>query len=166
MEIDTQKIDEALLGLLYLTLHDERRAWKGADWDALARLHEKGFIDNPATKAKSVVFTEDGLREAKHVFEKQFTKQTQSIWRKLPGRTDTEVRPADGTTGFICKDAIDRKPFFRIYESDGTFTDYDLHHDDLEVTITHEALASFYKSKDRHVLDHSPQVLGLDEQQK
>ena len=29
MEIDVDKIDDAVLGLLWLTLHDERRAWKG-----------------------------------------------------------------------------------------------------------------------------------------
>ena len=84
MEIDTHKIDEAVLGLLYLTLHDGCRAWKGADWDALARLYQKGLIDNPATKTKSVVFTEDGLREAERSFEKQFTKQTPSTWKICP----------------------------------------------------------------------------------
>ena len=31
MEIDTNKIDDAVLGLLWLTLHEERRAWTGAD---------------------------------------------------------------------------------------------------------------------------------------
>ena len=43
MEIDTDKIDEAVLALLYLTLHDGVRAWKGHDWDALDRLHRKGM---------------------------------------------------------------------------------------------------------------------------
>jgi hypothetical protein len=31
MEIDTQKVDEAVLALLYLTLHNGARAWKGFD---------------------------------------------------------------------------------------------------------------------------------------
>src|SRR3954454_16507101 len=60
MEIDTDRIDQAVLALLYLGLHDRWRAWKGFDWDALDRLHEKGMISNPASKAKSVVFTEVG----------------------------------------------------------------------------------------------------------
>lgn len=34
MEIDEEKIDEAVLALLYLTLHDGGRAWKSVDWDA------------------------------------------------------------------------------------------------------------------------------------
>src|SRR3954469_15878484 len=43
MALDTDKIDEAVLALLYLTRHDHWRAWKGFDWDALDRLYEKGL---------------------------------------------------------------------------------------------------------------------------
>lgn len=32
---------------------------------------------------------------------------------------------------------------------------------DLEVTITADAMASFYEIGDRRILDHSPNVLGL-----
>jgi len=44
MGLDTDKIDDAVLALLFLTLHDHWRAWKGFDWDALNRLYEKGLI--------------------------------------------------------------------------------------------------------------------------
>jgi len=64
MEINTDRIDETVLGLLWLTLHDKRRAWKGHDWDALNRLHEQGFIHDPVNKAKSVVLTDKGLARA------------------------------------------------------------------------------------------------------
>jgi len=64
MEYDQDKIDEVVLALLYLTLHDECRAWKSHDWDTLDNLHAKGYISNPATSAKSVVFTEEGLDRA------------------------------------------------------------------------------------------------------
>ena len=47
MEIDTDRIDEAVLALLYLGLHDRYRAWKGFDWDAMDRLHDKGLISDP-----------------------------------------------------------------------------------------------------------------------
>lgn len=57
MEIDRDKIDDAVLALLWLTLHDERRAWKGIDWDALERLHARGLIADPVRKAKSVILT-------------------------------------------------------------------------------------------------------------
>ena len=64
MALDTDKIDDAVLALLFLTLHDHWRAWKGFDWDALNRLYEKDLIGDPVNKAKSVVFTEEGLRRA------------------------------------------------------------------------------------------------------
>ena len=74
MEIDNDKIDEAVLALLYLTLHDNgERAWKSHDWDAMNRLHEKGYISNPVGKAKSVRLTPEGLRESEQLFEKLFT---------------------------------------------------------------------------------------------
>ena len=47
MDIDTEKVDEAVLAVLYLTLHDRVRVWKGVDGDVLARLHEKGLIHDP-----------------------------------------------------------------------------------------------------------------------
>jgi Domain of unknown function (DUF6429) len=76
MEIDTDKIDNAVLGLLWLTLHDGRRAWKGFDWGALDRLHEKGLIADPANKAKSVVLTDEGLKRAEELFQVLFTRPT------------------------------------------------------------------------------------------
>ena len=74
MAINTDKIDDAALALLYLTLHDGCRAWKGMDWDVLGRLHDKGMIDNPVGKVKSVVFTQEGLERAKALFKEMFEK--------------------------------------------------------------------------------------------
>lgn len=74
MQIDTDKIDDAALALMYLTLHDNCRAWKQIDWDITNRLHDKGLIDNPIGKAKSVGLTEEGLKQAELLFEKLFTK--------------------------------------------------------------------------------------------
>ncbi|MFT0878874.1 DUF6429 family protein [Rhodopseudomonas sp. G2_2311] len=75
MKFGTEKIDDATLELLYLTLHDCNRAWKGHDWDTLDRLHDKGLIGSPAGKVKSVTFTDEGLRRAKEVFEAMFAKK-------------------------------------------------------------------------------------------
>ena len=75
MDVDEDRIDEAVLALLWLTLHDGARAWKGHDWDALDRLHRKGLILNPANKARSVVLTEDGLHEAERLFETLFARR-------------------------------------------------------------------------------------------
>jgi hypothetical protein len=75
MDIDTEKIDEAVLALLYLTLHEESRAWKSFDWDAMNRLYAKGFILNPVGKTKSVLLTDKGLEESGRLFEKLFVKR-------------------------------------------------------------------------------------------
>src|SRR3954454_14855052 len=72
MDIDADRIDEATLALLYLGLHDRWRAWRGFDWGALDRLHRKGLISDPVGKAKSVVFTDEGLREAERLVKEQF----------------------------------------------------------------------------------------------
>jgi hypothetical protein len=74
MPLNQNKIDDAALALLYLTLHDGNRAWKGLDWGVLGRLHEKGMIDDPVGKVKSVVFTQEGLERAKVLFETMFSK--------------------------------------------------------------------------------------------
>ena len=73
MDFNTRKIDDAVLALLYLGLHDECRAWKGFDWDAMGRLHERGYITDPVGKAKSVMFTEEGLRESGRLFRELFS---------------------------------------------------------------------------------------------
>ncbi|MBI4455947.1 MAG: hypothetical protein HY644_08615 [Acidobacteria bacterium] len=71
-KLDEEKIDQAVLALLYLGLHEERRAWKGFDWNAMNRLHEKGYISDPVGKAKSIVFTDEGLLESKRLLNDLF----------------------------------------------------------------------------------------------
>ena len=73
-DYDREKVDEVVLALMYLTLHDDYRAWKGFDWEVLDRLYEKGWIGDPKNKAKSVVFTEEGLAKSESLFEKYFGK--------------------------------------------------------------------------------------------
>lgn len=77
METDDDKIDDAVLGLLWLTLHDERCAWKAMDWLALDRLHRKGLIDDPVNRTKSVVLTDEGLQRSEALFEKLFARPPQ-----------------------------------------------------------------------------------------
>ena len=74
MEPDHEKIEKAVLAMMYLTLHDGHRAWKQFDWETMNRLHEKGFIENPINKTKSVVLTEQGLKEAERLFKELFAK--------------------------------------------------------------------------------------------
>lgn len=74
MNIDTEKIDEAVLALLWLTLHNGNRAWKNIQWEAMNRLYEKDLIANPRNKAKSVVLTEEGLRLAEQKCRELFAR--------------------------------------------------------------------------------------------
>jgi hypothetical protein len=57
-----------------LGVNQGARAWKGFDWEAMNRLHEKGYITDPRGKAKSVVFTEGGFERAKRLLEELFRK--------------------------------------------------------------------------------------------
>ncbi len=75
MAIDTDRIDDAVLALLHLTLQDQGRAGKGFDSDTLGRLHRKGMIGDPAGESTSVVLTGDGLQRSAKLFEAMFTKQ-------------------------------------------------------------------------------------------
>jgi hypothetical protein len=74
-EIDHDKLAEAALAILSLTLHDGGRVWKGLDWDLMDLLHEKGWIVDPRSKAKSVVLTEDGERLADACLRKHFGRR-------------------------------------------------------------------------------------------
>ncbi len=74
MEIDTDRIDDAVLALLQLGLHDHGRAWKGFDWEVLNRLHAKGFISDPVSKAKSVELSDEGQRRSEQLFSNMFSK--------------------------------------------------------------------------------------------
>jgi len=75
MAINSDKVDEMTLALMYLTTFKDRhglRTWKSHDWDVLNRLHERGYIDDPVSKAKSVMLTEEGAERSRRLFEKHF----------------------------------------------------------------------------------------------
>jgi hypothetical protein len=79
MKPNLDKIDEAVLALLYLTSFAEgkgalalTRAWKGLDWEALDRLHKKGLISDPKKKAKSVVLSQEGRQLSEELFRRLF----------------------------------------------------------------------------------------------
>lgn len=75
MELDTDRIDQAVLALLALGRHDGYRAWKSFDWESMQRLYERGYITDPVGKAKSVLFTEDGARESQRLLEILFGRE-------------------------------------------------------------------------------------------
>jgi len=71
-EWDQDRVDECVLALLQLTLHDGARAWKGFDFEVMGRLFEKGYILDPRGKSKSVVLTEEGLVRSRELSERLF----------------------------------------------------------------------------------------------
>ena len=75
-QVDWEKVDEVVLALLSLTLHEETpyggRAWKGHSWEVLDRLHAKGWIGNPVGKTKSVVLGPEDMARARAMFAKWF----------------------------------------------------------------------------------------------
>lgn len=90
MDFDQDKVDDAVLALLWLTASGDQygtRAWKGHDWDALDRLHQKGFISNPKSKAKSVALTEEGANESRRLFEELFGTGTTRGAKECEGST-------------------------------------------------------------------------------
>lgn len=74
-DIDWDRVDDAALALLWLTLHDGDRVWKQIDWDITDRLYESGYISDPKRKAKSVVLTPEGRERAERLFGELFTHQ-------------------------------------------------------------------------------------------
>jgi hypothetical protein len=76
MELDTNKIDDAVLALLVLGLHDGDRVWKGFDCESMNRLHEQGYISDPRSKTKAVVLTVEGLARARQLLEQLFSRQS------------------------------------------------------------------------------------------
>jgi len=75
MDYDQDKVDEMVLALLWLTQTGDGRAWKGHDWDAMDRLHAKGYISDPKSKAKSVVLSDEGERLSRELFERHFARK-------------------------------------------------------------------------------------------
>ena len=77
MKYDQDKVDEMTLALLYLvtTQREEglgARAWRGFDSNTMNRLYEKGWIDDPKSKASSLHLTEDGFKKSEQLFLEHF----------------------------------------------------------------------------------------------
>jgi len=73
-DLDGERLAEAALGILSLTLHDGR-VWKALDWDLMDLLYQKGWIFDPVSKAKSIALTADGERLARALLLKHFGKR-------------------------------------------------------------------------------------------
>jgi len=77
MEFDTDKVDDTVLALLWLTSFEDHggvRAWKTQSWDVMNRLYEKGYISDPRSKAKSIILSEEGRERSMELFKKLFSR--------------------------------------------------------------------------------------------
>ena len=76
MPYDKDKVDEATLALLYLSLtrapDGGGRAWKAYDLQTLTRLHQKGWLAPPKTRDITVNLTPAGVQQAETFFRKYF----------------------------------------------------------------------------------------------
>lgn len=75
MDVDAVKLEQTVLALLHLNTFDEKlgkRAWKALPWSVMDQLHDKGYISDPATKAKSVRLSDEGARLSEELFGKLF----------------------------------------------------------------------------------------------
>ena len=70
------------------------------------------------------------------------------------------TKSATGVEGCLIR-GHDGTYYFRVYDADHNFVDYDLMHSDLSVTIS-DPDAFFYNDKSGTRLDHSPQTLGIE----
>jgi hypothetical protein len=85
MEYDKEKVDELTLALMYVVSSTDKfgtRSWKGFDWDTLDRLHQKGYIGQPKSKALSVAVTDEGVKLSAEFFRKHFGVQGDGSARK------------------------------------------------------------------------------------
>ena len=72
MNYDQDKVDDAVLALLYLVLHQPGpyQAWLSFEWATLDRLHQKGMIGDAKNKNTSVALTDDGVAKAAVAFQR------------------------------------------------------------------------------------------------
>lgn len=69
------------------------------------------------------------------------------------------VKDASGVKGTLIQS--EHSFIFRVHETDGSFSDYAIKHDDLAVTIEGQELAAIYQGEQIGVIGLSPSVLGL-----
>lgn len=73
---DPDKLADATLALLGAFEFDNGRAWKGHDFEVMARLHAEGMISNPHNRNASVYLTPEGLARAKSLAQSLFGART------------------------------------------------------------------------------------------
>src|SRR3712207_4140325 len=94
-DIDPERIDDAVLALLWLGLHEGWRTWKGFDWDAMDRLHRKGMISGRVPRRRAATWWRHETR--KTAFSSAPSRTPARSLRRAAGpgsRTPCSRRPA------------------------------------------------------------------------
>ncbi len=74
MNIDEKKIDEVVLALLQLTLHDKCIAWKQFSFEVMNRLHEKVIFKTRSIKTNQSPSLMPGLNSLRNYLANIFIK--------------------------------------------------------------------------------------------
>ena len=72
MQLNDQKIADAVLALLAAFSFDEGRAWKGFDFEVIDQLFADGFVLDPKGKTKSLQLTPAGLQRGRELAQHFF----------------------------------------------------------------------------------------------
>ena len=91
-DCDLDLAGEFVLALMAFEIHDGGRAWKGFPWEVLAHLHERGFISDPKTKARSVVLTEAGEAQSRAAHDRLLCAATNSTAKHPVGPTSPAAK--------------------------------------------------------------------------
>ena len=73
--LDQEKLAEAALGILSLTLDENGNVWKMLNWDLMNLLFNKGWLRDPIRKTKSVQLTPEGKAAAAEFLVKHFERK-------------------------------------------------------------------------------------------
>lgn len=72
----------------------------------------------------------------------------------------TQRKPAQGQRGFLIR-GMDGQIWFRQYDADHNFVDYDITHHDCEIEIV-DSSAELIRNKRGDFLDYTDQALGIE----
>ena len=102
-------------------------------------------------------------RVVHEIFDKSLSKLNKTLDELAKSKHNRpknlkSIKDASGVSGVLHR-AIDGDYSFRIYHSDGTFTDYALFHNELPITIEKDSFSSFYEFENKNVLAHSIDIL-------
>ena len=67
MRPDLGKVEDAVLALLAHFASEDRVSWRNCEFSVMNSFFERGLIDDPRNKNKSVRLSEEGLRRGKEL---------------------------------------------------------------------------------------------------